>query len=74
MPYEKAIKHIVTTIVGEYDDDGELIGERSYHAPGQGTAIYHPFGLKLEEHTHRINRELVDGERERLLKGSEARR
>lgn len=74
MPYEKVIKHLVQPILGKYDDDGELIGERPYYAPGQMSAVYYPAGLNLENLTHQINRELAELEREALMKSGEVRR
>src|SRR5260221_11374216 len=41
--YEKVIKLVVRTVVGRFDEDGELIGERVLEGPEEAKMVYHPF-------------------------------
>jgi len=44
--YEKVIKLVVRTVVGRFDEDGELIGERVLEGPEEAKMVYHPFELR----------------------------
>ncbi len=46
MSYEKILKLVVRTVVGRYDEDGELIGERVLEGPDEAKIVYHPFDLR----------------------------
>ena len=44
--YEKIVKFVVRTVVGRFDEDGELIGERTLEGPDEAKIVYHPFDLR----------------------------
>jgi len=44
--YEKPIKLVVRTVVGRFDEDGELIGERVLEGPDEAKMVYYPFDVR----------------------------
>jgi len=50
---KRVLKHMVQTVMGIYDEDGNLVDEE----PQPVEAVYHPFGLNLENLTARLEKQ-----------------
>lgn len=50
--YQRVLKYLVQPVLGEFDEDGNLVGEN----PQPVEPIFHPFGLQLENLTARLEK------------------